>query len=265
MGGRWRRPERLGCRAFVDWRHQAGWQPGIVRLVVGGRLSRWLTTTAGSSCSICSGLVVFVACHGVSMFAAFALRQQTDPRAVASTLAVSQRATRLAYLGLLLLIVGGVLAASSTNLWGQAWIIWSVVVLIAVLISMYSLATPYYIRLAPDRRRWAPGRDRRVADGRPGRADPGARQPSARSPVARRRPRDRRPRLAHGPQTRLSEAGRRRRRAPADRHARRDHGSVPMGEPRSPGAASPSGPSVRCDGERSGSLPPNHDVEGTAQ
>lgn len=93
------------------------------------------------------GLVVFVACHGVSMFAAFALRQQTDPRAVASTLAVSQRATRLAYLGLLLLIVGGVLAASSTNLWGQAWIIWSMIVLIAVLISMYSLATPYYIRL----------------------------------------------------------------------------------------------------------------------
>jgi hypothetical protein len=93
------------------------------------------------------GLVLFVASHGASMFAAFALRQQKDPRAVASTLAVSQRATRLAYVGLLLLIVGGVLAASSTNLWGQAWIIWSVIVLIAVLISMYSLATPYYIRL----------------------------------------------------------------------------------------------------------------------
>jgi hypothetical protein len=93
------------------------------------------------------GLVVFVACHGVSMFAAFALRQQKDPGAVASTLAVSQGATRFAYVGLLLLIVGGVLAASSTNQWGAPWIIWSVIVLVVVLIAMYAVATPYYIGL----------------------------------------------------------------------------------------------------------------------
>ena len=93
------------------------------------------------------GLVVFVACHGASMFAAFALRQQRDPREVAATLAVSLRATRLAYLGLLLLIVGGVLAASSTNQWGAPWIIWSVVVLIAVLTAMYAVASPYYMGL----------------------------------------------------------------------------------------------------------------------
>ena len=121
------------------------------------------------------GLVVFVACHGVSMFAAFALRQQKDPRAVASTLAVSQRATRFAYLGLLLLIVGGVLAASSTNLWGQAWIIWSVVVLIAVLIAMYSVATPYYIRLRQTVGDGLQAGTADVPDGRPGRTHPDAR------------------------------------------------------------------------------------------
>jgi len=93
------------------------------------------------------GLVVFIACHGVSMFTAFALRRQQEPRELAATLAVSLRATRLAYLGLLLLILGGVLAASSTNLWGAAWITWSIVVFIAVLVVMYAVASPYYMGL----------------------------------------------------------------------------------------------------------------------
>ncbi len=93
------------------------------------------------------GLVVFVACHGVSMFGAFSLRQQRDPRLVAGMLATGLRATRLAYVGLLLLAIGGIAAASSTGLWGQLWLTASVVVLIAILIVMYAVASPYYMGL----------------------------------------------------------------------------------------------------------------------
>jgi len=93
------------------------------------------------------GLVVFVACHGVSMFGAFTLRQQRDPRLVAGMLATGLRATRLAYVGLLLLAIGGIAAASSTGLWGQLWLTASVVVLIAILIVMYAVASPYYMGL----------------------------------------------------------------------------------------------------------------------
>jgi hypothetical protein len=93
------------------------------------------------------GLVVFVACHGVSMFGAFTLRQQRDPRAIAGMLATGLRATRLAYVGLLLLAIGGIAAATSTNLWGQLWVIASVVVLIAILVVMYAVASPYYMGL----------------------------------------------------------------------------------------------------------------------
>ena len=93
------------------------------------------------------GLVVFVACHGVSMFGAYNLRRQRDPRTVAGMLASGLQATRLAYVGLLLLAIGGIAAASSTGLWGQLWVIASVVVLIGILIVMYAVASPYYMGL----------------------------------------------------------------------------------------------------------------------
>ena len=91
------------------------------------------------------GLVIFVACHGVSMFGSFNLRRQRDPRMIATMLAGSLAATRLAYLGLLLLGLGGILAATSTNLWGQPWVIASVVLLIVILVVMYAVASPYYM------------------------------------------------------------------------------------------------------------------------
>jgi hypothetical protein len=93
------------------------------------------------------GLVVFVACHGVSMFGSFNLREQRDPPTVARMLANGLRATRLAYVGLLLLAIGGIAAATSTGLWGQLWLTASVVVLIAVLVVMYAVASPYYMGL----------------------------------------------------------------------------------------------------------------------
>jgi hypothetical protein len=54
------------------------------------------------------GLVVFAVCHGVSVFVAFRIRGSRDRSLVLELLALSQRANQFAYLGLLLLIVGGI-------------------------------------------------------------------------------------------------------------------------------------------------------------
>ena len=93
------------------------------------------------------GLVIFALCHGVSLFVAFRVRRTTDPAVAADYLQLSQSASRAMYLGLLLLAVGGIGAASVGNLWGQTWVWASVIVLIAVIVLMYVIGASYYYRL----------------------------------------------------------------------------------------------------------------------
>jgi len=100
------------------------------------------------------GLVLFAISHGASAFIAFRIRQERDPRVIGSLLATSQTATQTMYLGLVLLALGGIAAATTTGLWGEPWIIASVVVLLVVIFAMYGVASPYYIQLR-----------RRVGDG----------------------------------------------------------------------------------------------------
>jgi hypothetical protein len=93
------------------------------------------------------GVLVFAAAHGASMFLAFRLRGESDPAAVAGHLATSQVATRIAYVGLVLLAVGGLGAAASAGLLLAPWVVASYVVSIVVIVVMYTVATPYYGRL----------------------------------------------------------------------------------------------------------------------
>ena len=111
------------------------------------------------------GLVLFVACHGVSMFVAFRIRSQREPRAIAAAMEASSMAIGPMYLGMLLLIIGGVGAAAGANLWFEPWIIASAVVFVLVIGAMYGIATPYYIRV-------------RQAVGAPARGEPGG-EPTA--------------------------------------------------------------------------------------
>jgi hypothetical protein len=91
------------------------------------------------------GLVVFAIAHGVSVFTAFRVRRVGDPATVATMLDLSKAAVGPVYVGLLLLLVGGVGAAWGANLWFEPWILASVAVLVVVVGVMYALATPYYI------------------------------------------------------------------------------------------------------------------------
>lgn len=93
------------------------------------------------------GVVLFVFAHGTSAFATFQIRGMRDPAIVSGYLALSLNATRVAYVGLLLLLVGGAGAATSNAFWSQFWVWGSVIVLIVVTVTMYAVASPYYMRL----------------------------------------------------------------------------------------------------------------------
>jgi uncharacterized membrane protein len=93
------------------------------------------------------GVVIMAVAHGVSIFAAFRVRRETDPRVVAAILGMSKSAVLLLYVGFLLLAVGGFGAAWQSGVLLAPWAIASYVVLIVVISVMYSVATGYYVRL----------------------------------------------------------------------------------------------------------------------
>lgn len=93
------------------------------------------------------GLVVFAISHGASAFMAFRVRGERDPVVVDALLKVGGMSIGPMYIGLLLLIVGGLGAAAGANMWGKPWIIVSIVVFVIVLIVMWAVASPYYMGL----------------------------------------------------------------------------------------------------------------------
>jgi hypothetical protein len=93
------------------------------------------------------GLVVFAISHGASAFMAFRLRGERDPVVVDSLLKVGQLSVGPMYIGLLLLIVGGLGAAWSADLWGRPWLLASIGVFVVVLVVMWAVASPYYMGL----------------------------------------------------------------------------------------------------------------------
>ena len=94
-----------------------------------------------------AGLVLFAISHGASAFMAFRLRSAPDMATARALLALGQLSIGPMYVGLLLLIIGGLGAAFGGDLWGQPWIIASVVVFVAVLVVMWAVASPYYMNI----------------------------------------------------------------------------------------------------------------------
>jgi hypothetical protein len=94
-----------------------------------------------------TGIVLFVLAHGASAFASFQIRTLRDPDVVSGYLTMSAQATRAAYVGLLVLLIGGAGAATVNGFWPQPWVWGSVIVLIAVFVGMYAVGARYYYRL----------------------------------------------------------------------------------------------------------------------
>jgi hypothetical protein len=94
-----------------------------------------------------AGLVLFAISHGASAFMAFRLRSAPDVETAKSLLSLGQLSIGPMYVGLLLLILGGLGAAFAADLLGRPWVIASIVVFIAVLVVMWAVASPYYMRI----------------------------------------------------------------------------------------------------------------------
>jgi hypothetical protein len=112
------------------------------------------------------GAFIFVMAHGASVVIALRLRAVTDRSQQAALLEVSGFSIGAMYIGLLLLLVGGVWAGFVGNHWGRGWIWAALAVLVVVIAVMYAVATPFYGRM-------------RAAAGVPGGATPDRFKPPA--------------------------------------------------------------------------------------
>jgi hypothetical protein len=94
-----------------------------------------------------AGVFAFLVAHGVSVGVAFRLRGERDPRRIMALLDLSSWSISLMYIGILLLLTGGIVAGFVGDWWGSGWIWVSLGTLIVVIIAMYVVASGYYKRL----------------------------------------------------------------------------------------------------------------------
>jgi plastocyanin/uncharacterized membrane protein len=94
-----------------------------------------------------AGAFGFVMAHGVSAYAVLRLRKERDPVRVAQLLEMSSSSIGIMWNAIGLLLVGGIAAGFTGHFWGQGWIWAAILLLIAVTLAMYAVATPWVKRL----------------------------------------------------------------------------------------------------------------------
>jgi hypothetical protein len=90
------------------------------------------------------GAFVFALSHGVSVAVGLRLRGVRSREQVASLLELSGMAIGGLYVGLVLLLIGGIWAGFVGDHWGSLWIWMAIGILVVVMIAMYAIATPFY-------------------------------------------------------------------------------------------------------------------------
>ena len=93
------------------------------------------------------GAFVFILSHGVSGFMAYQISRERDRARIAALLDLSSTSLGGAYLGLVLLLIGGIWAGLDGGHFGRAWIWAAIVVLVAIMVAMYAIASSYFNRL----------------------------------------------------------------------------------------------------------------------
>ena len=96
------------------------------------------------------GAFLFAAGHGVSLFAAFQVRRERDRARIGALLDASSAALVVAYIGLLLLFVAGIVAGIVLQSFGRWWVWVSLAAFIGIAIAMTPLGINYFnsIRVA---------------------------------------------------------------------------------------------------------------------
>jgi uncharacterized membrane protein len=93
------------------------------------------------------GAFVFVGSHGVAIFMAVRLSRERDRSRIAALLDLSSASMAALYVGLLLLLVGGIWAGIVGDWFRFGWIWLALGILVAVTVVMYLVATPFFKEL----------------------------------------------------------------------------------------------------------------------
>jgi hypothetical protein len=93
------------------------------------------------------GVLTFAFGHGTSAVVAFRVRGERDPARISALLDVSQISTAVMYVGLLLLLAGGIAAGVIGQWFGQWWLWAAIGILVATVVLMYAIASPYYVNV----------------------------------------------------------------------------------------------------------------------
>lgn len=93
------------------------------------------------------GAFTFVLGHGASAMASLRLRAEREPERVRALLDLSSGSLTIAYIGLFLLLVAGVVAGFAGGWWGRLWIWTSLVLLVLIAVAMYPLGSQYYAKV----------------------------------------------------------------------------------------------------------------------
>ena len=93
------------------------------------------------------GAFLFVLSHGASAWMAMLIRRERDRAQIGALLDLSALSVGGTYVGLLLLLIGGIWAGIYGGHFGRGWIWAAIVLLVVVIVVMYAVATPYFIRL----------------------------------------------------------------------------------------------------------------------
>jgi MFS family permease len=90
---------------------------------------------------------LFVMGHGASMWTSDQIRRERDPVRIRSLLELSSRSLGLVYVSLITLLIAGIAAGIIGGHFGRGWIWAAIVVLFAIIVLMYALASRYYGRV----------------------------------------------------------------------------------------------------------------------
>jgi hypothetical protein len=93
------------------------------------------------------GAFLFVVSHGASIYVVNRIARETDVPRIGALADLSSTSLGGAYIGLLLLLVGGIWAGIAGDWFRFGWIWAALALFVAVAVVMYLVATPFFKRL----------------------------------------------------------------------------------------------------------------------
>ena len=93
------------------------------------------------------GVLGFLLAHGTSVAVLFSLRSERDPARIRALLGLSSQSMTAFYWSFLVLLGGGLAAATWGHWWSAGWPWLALGVLFGITVLMYYLAKPYYDRI----------------------------------------------------------------------------------------------------------------------